>query len=126
MFADWKEERAIRRTLRKLARQRVALVLQPGNVRVIERALIHDENTPALLLNCEMRGWVEVLQEAAPHGNLTDGGRLPPGTLYDRVERVYRLTDSGWNAINRSHGWTLVGAFLAFLSLLATIAVAGL
>lgn len=52
--------------------------------------------------------------------------RLPPGTLYDRVERVYRLTDSGWNAMNRSHGWTLVGAFLAFLSLLATIAVAGL
>lgn len=46
MFADWKEERAIRRMLRKLARQRVALVLQPGNVRVIERALMHDENTP--------------------------------------------------------------------------------
>lgn len=124
MFGGWKRERAIRRTLKKLARQRVALIVQPQGIKVLERALIHDDDTAAILLTCQMRGWVEVLEEGVPHGRLTADGRLPEGKLYDRVETLYRLTDSGWSAIHRSHGWALVGSFLGFLSLLATIAVA--
>ncbi|WCK21765.1 hypothetical protein [Agrobacterium tumefaciens] len=123
MFADWKEEREIRRTLRKLARQRVALILQPGNTKVIERALGHDDKTDAILLTCEMRGWVEVMQRAVPQGSITKDQRLPDGPMFDRVGDIYKFTDSGWNAINRAHGWTVFTGFLGFVSILATFAV---
>lgn len=54
------KERHIRQTLRRLARQRVALVLQPGNIWVIEYAVPENEETDATLKTCYMRGWVEV------------------------------------------------------------------
>jgi hypothetical protein len=52
-------ERTVHRTLHKLAKQRIRMVLQPGDYWVIDRAIIHDEDTPAVLLTCQMRGWVE-------------------------------------------------------------------
>ena len=124
MLSDWREEREIRKALKGLARQRVALILQPGDVRVIERALMHSERTDAILLTCEMRGWVEVMERAVPRGRLAPDGSLPQGSMFDSVGHTYKLTDSGWNAINRSHVWTMLGGFLAFLSLLATFVVA--
>jgi hypothetical protein len=39
MLDDFLTERAIGQTLRKLSRQRVALILQPGGIWVIERAI---------------------------------------------------------------------------------------
>ena len=49
-------ERTIRRTLRKLAKQRIRMVLQPGNAWVIDRAITHDDDTQAALLTGQMRG----------------------------------------------------------------------
>ena len=40
----WQKERMIRSTLVKRSRQRVALTLQPGDVWVIEQAIVHNDN----------------------------------------------------------------------------------
>jgi hypothetical protein len=45
IFDDFRREATIRRTLRALARQRVAIVLQPGNVWVIEKAIEENSDT---------------------------------------------------------------------------------
>jgi hypothetical protein len=37
---EWKKERFIRQTLRRLAKQRIALIAQPGDCWVIENAVI--------------------------------------------------------------------------------------
>ena len=71
MLEEYQRERHIRRVLRKLARQRVAMVLQPGNVLVIEREVGHDPDTLAALQTCHMRGWVEpMFDQAIPQGTL--------------------------------------------------------
>jgi len=124
MFEGWKREREVRQVLRRLGRQHVGLILQPGNVWVIEQALMHDEKTDTILLTCLMRGWVEVLEQSLPRGKLTAEGNLPPGPMFDSVAPIYRVTDSGWNAINRAHEWTLIGVLIAVASLLATVFLA--
>ena len=51
-------ERQVRQTLRRLARQRVAFILQPENVWVVERAVSEDEgkDVAAALRTCQLRG----------------------------------------------------------------------
>lgn len=115
---DLRKEWAIRRALRRLSRQRVALVLQPGNVWVIENAVKSDDDVDVALKTCYMRGWVEPLANAVPRGDLTADGRLPEGNLFNRLAPFYRLTDSGWSVINRSHQlllWSVLFALLAVL-----------
>lgn len=120
-LTEWRRERTIRRTLRGLARQRVAVVLQPGNVFVIERAIDDDEDTLAALQTCFMRGWVEPMyDEPIPVG------RLPPSMRIEQPlpgqERMqYRLTDSGWSAINRSHELGLLGIILALIGVIIAL-----
>ncbi|MGY9039167.1 MAG: hypothetical protein ACKVLA_15240 [Rhodobacterales bacterium] len=121
MFEDMCRERQIRRILRKLARQRVALILQPGNVWVIEKALANDDETDAHLKTCYMRGWVEQIDHAIPTGKLSPKGELPQGDIFTDTTPMYRLTDSGWFVINRSHQFTLLTGFLALLTLIATV-----
>ena len=120
-FTELRKEFEIRRTLGKLSRQRVATVLQPGNLWVIEKAVEDNEKTDAALKTCFMRGWAEPIKDALPKGNLTPDGKLPDGHIFDRIGPIYRLTDSGWSVINRSHQWLLITVFLAFLSLIATL-----
>jgi hypothetical protein len=124
MFDEWKRERQIRKVLAGLARQRVALILQPQSVWVIERALVRDEDTEAALMTCHMRGWVEPLHDSMPTGDLTPDMKLPPGPMFTRTQAVFRLTEGGWSALNRAHAWTVAGIVIAVLSLIATIAVA--
>lgn len=95
-------ERTIRRTLRKLTKQRIRMVLQPGNYWVIDRAINHDDDTQAALLTCQMRGWVEPLHHAVPSAQLSPNGTLPPNFSLDKTETFYRLTSAGWSAIHRS------------------------
>jgi hypothetical protein len=64
-------ERTVHRTLRKLAKQRVRMVLLPGNYWVVERAIDQDDDTRAALLTCQMRGWVEPLLHAVPTALVT-------------------------------------------------------
>lgn len=78
MFEGWKRERQVRRVLQGIARQRVALVAQPGNVWVIERALQRDDDTEAAFATCVMRGWVEPLFEDLPTNDLSPDGSISP------------------------------------------------
>ena len=90
------------RRLRKLAKQRIRMVLQPGNSWVIDRAITHGGDTEAALQTCQMRGWVEPLHHAVPSAQLTPSGALPPNFGYDKTETFYRLTSAGWSVIHRS------------------------
>lgn len=119
MLRNFLSEREIGRTLRKLSRQRVAMILQPGNIWVIERAVGDDEKTEVHLRTCHLRGWVEPVSNAVPKGRLSADGRLPSGQLFDGHGPIYRLTDSGWAAIHRAHLWVLVGVAIAFGSFIA-------
>ncbi len=118
-------ERQIRATLRKLSRQRVALVLQPHNVWVIEKALPRTEDNEAALRTCYMRGWIESVHEAIPSGALNSDGSLAGGKLFTTTEPMFRLTDSGWAVINRSHMLTILAVFLAALSIIVAVGVSG-
>lgn len=95
-------ERTVCRTLGRLAKQRVRMVLQPGNYWVIDRAMSHDDETEAALLTCQMRGWVEPLHHAVPSAQLSPTGGLPPNFSFDKLETHYRLTSAGWSVIHRS------------------------
>lgn len=119
-----RREFAIYRTLKAVSRQRVALILQPGNFWVIEKAIPHDEETEANLRTCHLRGWVEPIENAIPRGNLTEDGRLPEGDLFSTVGPLYRLTESGWNAIHRTHVIALLGLIASLIAaLLGVIAL---
>lgn len=124
MFDNWKRERQIRSVLSRLARQRVALVLQPHRVWVMEKALQRNDDVEALLMTCLIRGWIEPLQENIFSGSLTDDLKLPPGPMFTRQETLYRLTEGGWAALNRAHAWTAAGVVLALVTLIFSIAVA--
>lgn len=125
MFTRWKREREIRLVLKRLAKQRVVTILQAGNVWVIEHAVSEkDDDVAAALRTCHMRGWVEVLEEAVPEAEFNPNN--PPRPPIGGVAPLYRLTASGWNALNRSHAWVIStfvvvsGTFIATLIRIAT------
>jgi len=107
--------------LRRLSKQRVALVLQPGNVWVIEYAVPDNDETDALLKTCYMRGWVEPLENSLPKGKLKPDGSLPDGNIFQSSGPVWKLTDSGWSAINRSHQLAILGLFLSLLGVILAV-----
>jgi hypothetical protein len=106
-------EYKIYRLLKRLSRQRVALVLNPGNVWVFENAVTDTEENDLNLLTCLMRGWVEIFQENVPSRQLPDNLSLPRGQLFDKSKSLYRLTDSGWAAIHRTHQLSSLGVLIA-------------
>jgi hypothetical protein len=114
-------EWAIRRVLKQLARQRVGLVLQPGNVWIVENAVPDDDHTDAALKTCYMRGWVEPLANSIPKGHLLPDGSLPTAQSFQTSGPVWKLTDSGWAAINRAHEWTLIGILIAAVSVIIAL-----
>ena len=117
-LVDIKRELRIRKVLRRLAKQRVSLVFQPGNVWVIEKAVQDNEETDAALKTCYMRGWVEPLENSVPKGKLKGDGSLPEGALFESAGPIWKLTDSGWAAINRAHEWTLIGILIGALGVI--------
>lgn len=123
MFLNFRRELAIRRTLRGLARQRVAIVLQPGNLLVVEKAIQRDEDTNANLLTCKMRGWVEVLEDAVPAASLMPDGRLPPNFQFERREPIYKLTSAGWSVIHRSYPLAILALVISIASLALSITI---
>lgn len=116
---SWK----IYRILRRLAKQRVGLVLQPGNVWVIEYSVPDDDESDALLKTCYMRGWVEPLENSIPKGKLQPDGTLPKGPMFQSQGPVWKLTDSGWSAINRSHQLAILTLFVALIGVLISVTV---
>jgi hypothetical protein len=110
----------IRRILRKISKQRVALILKPGDVWVIEKALKIDEKVEAYIATCLMRGWIEILENSVPSGQLTKDVKLPNiplNELFNETKNIYRITESGWSVINRQK--TLL--YLTFLVGLMTL-----
>jgi len=93
-FINWKREWFIRKVLRKLSRQRVSLILQPGNVWVIEKSVGEEEQVDEALRTCYLRGWVEPIEKAIPHGKLTSNGKLPEGYIFTESKPIYRLTEA--------------------------------
>ena len=122
-LSDWKREWSIYRTLKALSKQRVAIILQPGNVWVIEKAVRENEETAANLRTCHLRGWVEPIENAIPKGSLTPEGELPKGYIFSRIGPLYRLTDSGWAAIHRTHILLLASVFFALISLILALMI---
>lgn len=123
VFEEYRRERMIRRVLNGLARQRVALIAQPGNIWVIERALPRFDGYDEALLTCHMRGWVEQLEKAVPFGTLNTDGMLNPNDTspFHSVAPIYRLTEAGWAAVNRTHAWLVATFTVTTVTLIATI-----
>lgn len=115
MISDLTYELKIHRLLKKVARQRITMILEPGNVPVIERAVGHDENTKALLLTAQIRGWVEILHEDMPTGQINDDGSFNSDQPFQSHENHWKLTDSGWAAIQRRHQISIFGLAVTLL-----------
>ena len=88
---DRKRERFIKKVLKELSRQRVEGIL-PDGVWVVNSAVTEEEDVVAAVRTCHMRGWVEPLCNAIPHGQLTAEGKLPQGGRFSGTAPVYRLT----------------------------------
>lgn len=117
MFNNLVYEWRIHRLLKKLSKQRVTMILKPGDVKVIERAIGHDEKILTLIYTAEFRGWVELLHKAVPTGNIGKNGEFNFEQPFQSKEDYWRLTDSGWAAIQRRHQLTLLSMFVALLGL---------
>lgn len=117
MFIDFYREYKIIKHMRKLACQRVAMVLQPGHVWVLEKAPPSNEENDHILLTCWIRGWVEPHSFEIPQGQLTSEGGLPPVDSI-RHANFYRLTDGGWNAIHRTHQLSILTIMLTIISII--------
>lgn len=113
-----KEEWFIRKTLRKLAKQRVSSIHQPTGYWIIDNPVVENEKVEVALYTCHLRGWIEILANAVPKGKLK-GQNVPE--IKD-IGPVYKLTDSGWQVINRSHTLLLMSILIALLALIATLA----
>lgn len=109
------------RLLRRLAKQRVSLVLQPGNTWVIEFAVEDTQELDVLLKTCFMRGWVEPLQSAVPRNCLNPDGSLPSRNMFRSSGPLWKLTDSGWAAIQRRHEVLVLGILVAVLGVAVAI-----
>lgn len=122
MLLFWsKNERFIRKVLKSLSRQRVALILQPGNVFVVEKVPASQPGFEEALRTCHMRGWIETICNAIPKGKLTEDGRLPEGDLVTEIGPYYRLTEAGWAVIRQTHLWVVTTCLIALATLIGTI-----
>lgn len=122
MFDNFRSERQIRRALKAVSRQRVAIVLQDGNAQVIEFSPPDEEWFELGVRTCLIRGWVEVLHENLPTTAIRfqDKNLLPPGQAKPKTH--YRLTEGGWAVINRSHAWVLATFLVSSLGLVVAVA----
>jgi hypothetical protein len=121
MFDDFIRERQIRRSLKVIARQRVAMVL-PGNVLIVERSPAREEWFELGARTCLIRGWVEILHENLPTGQVKFQGNSPsfPDQMIQATH--YKLTEGGWAVLNRSHAWVLATFLVASISLIVSAA----
>ena len=121
IFEDIKRERDVRRALQAVARQRVALILQPGNVLVVECSPPDAEWFDIGVRTCHIRGWVEVLHESLPTGAVTFVGDRPQIPTQMTPKTHYRLTEGGWAILRRSHEWVIATFVVSLLSLVAGV-----
>jgi hypothetical protein len=118
MFENWREERSIRKVLKKISKQYVEVILQPGNVWVIRNTLGSDNEEA--LRTCYLRGWLEPFTDAIPKAELPPDMDLEK-MKWSKFSTVYRMTEAGWTVIRRTHFWVTLTCAIAFLTLVATI-----
>ncbi len=121
MIRDFLYELKVQKVLKKIAKQRVALILQPGNVPVIERAIGSDEETQAIILTAQIRGWVEVLHEDMPTGKVDENGYFNKAQPFDKLETYWKLTDSGWAVIQRRHQLSVLSLLVAIIGVIYAV-----
>jgi len=68
------------------------------------------------LKTCQLRAWIESIPQMAIEKNVADDLARPKVRI-----ALYRLTDSGWNAIYFIHRWVEFTFFIALVTLFATI-----
>lgn len=105
-----KRERQIVKLLRDISKQRALLTGNP-NEWLIEKSIdLKDYDIQSNLKTCHLRGWIEPIIDEIPIGTLEEGysGYTSP---------LYRLTDSGWNVINRQRFTVLLSIIIGLLSL---------
>jgi hypothetical protein len=119
MITERKNEKYIRNVLKSLSRQRVAIYFPPTNTIVVERAPKDSEGLQEALRTCHLRGWVEPIANAIPHGKLTSDNQLPE--RFDSIQTVYRLTGAGWAVVNRSQFWVIATFIIVSVTLIATL-----
>ena len=122
MFENIRRERLIRAALRAIARQRVALILQPDNVMVVENSAPDAEWFDLAVQTAHIRGWVEILHDSIPVGSVRFEGNNPiisqPREMKQKA--MYRLTEGGWAVINRVHTWVVATFLISLLTLIVT------
>jgi len=122
MFENFIRERQVRRALKAIARQRVTLILQPGDVELIELSPPDEEWFQLGMRTARIRGWVEVLHENLPTGTVQMKGNSPqlPNNMTPKTH--YRLTEAGWAVLNRSHAWVLATFIVSSVALVVSVA----
>ena len=122
MFYDLRRDRQVKRALRAIARKRVAMVLQPGDLQVVERSPPREEWFELGVRTALIRGWVEVLYEGMPTGTLQLLGNVPqmPNSMAPTTH--YKLTEGGWAVLNRSQAWIFATFMVSVVGLLVSSA----
>jgi hypothetical protein len=117
-FEGWRRERRIRGVLKRMARQRVCMILPPQGVWVIECAVPDAPGTEEAFRTCHLRGWVEPIENAIPKGELdAEGKPREPKKYFTEVGPLYRLTEAGWNVIRGTHALLVATCTIAFAAL---------
>lgn len=120
MFTFNQHEREIKRALRTIAGQRVTMIL-PGNFPLIENSPTHTEEFEIAVRTAHIRGWVEVLYEGIPSGQIQFQGNTPILPVQLTPKTHYRLTEGGWAVIHGTHTWVIWAFIVGFLSLVASV-----
>ncbi len=86
----------------------------PHQVRSLRFAARHES-----LRTCHLRGWLEIIHGAVPQARYEAGGRLSPAV--QRAAPLYRLTDTGWHQLRRTHAWVVTTCLFAAVTLAVAI-----
>jgi hypothetical protein len=112
------QEKTIRKVLRKLSKQRV-LYVSNGNM-IIDRSIKQNEETKNALMTCWFRGWVEPVEHNVMQAEIPPDGKLPHPIVL-APETFYRLTEAGWNVVNKTQFWVISTFIISFTTLITTL-----
>ena len=88
--------------LKKISSQRVAMVLKPHNILVIENCVNLSADDDARIATCLMRGWIDIFENSIPCRNLDKNGEIlnkPLEEIFINTGNLYKITESGWAVI---------------------------
>ena len=76
LYTEMPHQLIIRKALKAVAKQKVAAILQPGNVWWIAPHPPSTEEMEEALRTCHLRGWIEPIANCIPRGKIEDGKLL--------------------------------------------------